>query len=165
LLDPSTTDFGSLTSTTMQLSWPSSSSSPTFPCVHTFAWLLLLPYLFQTAAALQINVCQNKECFARFKGASSLPRILKDLSLPNASITATGCLSLCHKGPNIAVLRNPNDKTLVKEKEYIHGLSDPMTVFLALESRLGPMVPKLKAAIQVMERGQTGKNTLLLCIC
>ena len=129
------------------------------PCSSLLVWrslvwsslvplLALVLLLRSTALALRIQVCQNKDCCRRFRGASTLPRILKDLNL---DVTTTGCLTLCNQGPNVVVTRNDADK-----KQYLHLLVDPMTAVIAMESISGPISPKLKAAIQVMEAGQTG---------
>ncbi|GKY96875.1 hypothetical protein MPSEU_000646600 [Mayamaea pseudoterrestris] len=123
-------------------------------CWPLSTWCFLVSLLLglctqqRAAVALQIEVCQNKDCCRRFQGAFSLPRVLKDLSLP---VTATGCLSLCGKGPNVAVIRKVNGTST---KEYVNGLVDPLTAISSLEPLSGPISPKLKAAVQVMERGQ-----------
>jgi hypothetical protein len=122
------------------------------PSLSYVPYLLIILSLTETRA-LELKVCQNKDCCRRFHGQSTLPRILKDLDL---QVTTTGCLSLCQKGPNVVVTRSDGDKV------YLHGLADPIAVLVALEP-ITPVSSKLKAAIQVMEQGQKGTSACYKC--
>jgi len=107
---------------------------------------------------VKIQVCQNKDCCKRYRGALSLPETFRDLMSPKVlrdevvHFETTGCLSHCGKGPNVVVASSKDEITF-------NGVVDSVRAVQVLESSpLYLEVPtKLAAAAKVLEKAQKGE--------
>jgi len=121
-------------------------------CLLGLSWLT-------SVAALRppsIQVCQNKDCCKRWRHHTPLPDVLTDLLGNTVSIETTSCLSQCGKGPNLCVY-NPKG-----EEVQLHMVDSPTVAVAVLEDTLMRNIPsKLLAAVNVLEKAQTGKSVKL----
>ena len=113
--------------------------------------------LSSTTNIQRIQVCQNKDCCRRFTTASApLPQVLHNLLPPQhasrTEILASGCLSLCDKGPNVQLTISTG------EQVERNGVSDHIQAAAELQALGVEIPPKLLAAVTVLEKAH--KRTL-----
>jgi hypothetical protein len=113
-------------------------------------------------AALTIQVCQNKDCCKRYKTQSmNLVHTIYNLLPPSSDIhvEATGCLSQCQKGPNIAIIKDNSQE----EPTIYNDISDHFCAAAVLP--IDPP-PTLLTAVSVMEKAEKGTyKSLASVVC
>ena len=122
-----------------------------------------------TTATTIVQVCQHKDCCKRYGGTIDLVQTLTDLLPPHVPIIveSTGCLSECHRGPNLRVeysktilsSSNNNNSGPKENNPFIHDVSNAAMAAIQLEQIIQQPIPKLLlAAVQVMEKAQGKRN-------
>ena len=103
------------------------------------------------ADALNIQVCQNKDCCSRWKYQTPLPEVLHDLLGEKHTIETISCFSQCGNGPNVCV------NTPKIGEVFLREITDPTTAAAHLEASASVQIPsKLLAAVSVLEKAKTG---------
>ena len=122
---------------------------------------ILLGNTNNTVKALTIQVCQNKDCCKRYKMQSmNLVQTLRNLLPPSSSdctiqVVSTGCLSLCEKGPNLAI--HQQDMSSNETPTMHNGITDHFSAAAVLPVE---PPPTLLAAVSVMEKAEKGMYAL-----
>ena len=114
-----------------------------------------------TTATTIVQVCQHKDCCKRYGGTIDLVQTLTDLLPPHVPIIveSTGCLSECHRGPNLRVISSNNNGGPKENNPFIHDVSNAAMAAIQLEQIIQQSIPKLLlAAVQVMEKAQGKRN-------
>jgi hypothetical protein len=137
---------------------------------------LLLVVVSNTAVAALtiIQVCQNKDCCKRYKTQSmNLVHTINNLLPPSSiqvqgssddiivRVEATGCLSQCDKGPNVAIMQQDNDS---KEQPTIIIHNDICDHFSAAAILPIEPPPLLLTAVSVMEKAEKGTYCTLVLV-
>ncbi|WP_414551245.1 (2Fe-2S) ferredoxin domain-containing protein [Anabaena sp. CCY 0017] len=87
------------------------------------------PQTDTNSAARCVRVCQNRTC--KKQGAAEVLAAFTALSVPDVTVTASGCLGQCGNGPMVLVLPDlvwycdvrPNEVPLVVEQHLLGGQS------------------------------------------